>query len=183
VSTRTRPPLDREAHADAAWTLVRWIGIPLILVAALYFVQRALDDRAFVVVTDRGVMPSPAEIAASKPGMRGQPLQPSQVTPLVPPAVAPSPPVAPLSDPVVALEALEQPAPIYPERALQAEKEGVVRLRLSIAPDGSISRATVLSAEPPGWFERAAQEGVGRWRYEPSENGGTAVVDVEFKLK
>jgi len=31
------------ANAEHGWTLVRWIGIPLILVAALYFVQRTLD--------------------------------------------------------------------------------------------------------------------------------------------
>jgi protein TonB len=78
---------------------------------------------------------------------------------------------------------ISQPAPTYPPRALDAEREGVVRLHLSIAPDGSVTRARILSAQPSGWFERAAEDGVKRWRYAPSEFGGTADVDVEFKLK
>jgi TonB family protein len=59
----------------------------------------------------------------------------------------------------------------------------VVRLRLTIAPDGHVSDAKVVQAEPSGWFDRAAQDGVKRWRYVPSERGGTTEVDVEFKLK
>jgi TonB family protein len=184
TSPPPRPPSERDAaNSDAAWTLVRWIGIPLVLVAALYFVQRTLDERPLVVVTNSGAMRSPEEIAAAHPI---QP-RPSQA-----PAIgAPAPlfPVSPTTTdsttaplPNAAPQPLSQPSPDYPGRALEADKEGVVRLRLSIAPDGHVAASEVISAEPDGWFERAAQAGVMRWRYAPSEFGGTAEVDVEFKL-
>jgi protein TonB len=105
--------------------------------------------------------------------------------PLVPVAPAISEPLAPApaipSDFVP--QALSQPSPPYPQRALEAEREGIVRLRLTITPDGRVSDAVVVSSQPPGWFERAAENGVRRWRYAPSEYGATTEVDVEFKLK
>jgi len=180
--TPRQPPLDRKAHADAASTLVRWFAIPLALVAAIYFIQRAYDEKPFVVVTDHGAMPSAGEIAATPPAVPASPAgEPPTTAPLVPTVPAP-PPLTP-ETPTATLRAVAQPSPPYPARALDAEQEGVVRLRLNIAPDGSVSSSQVLNAEPRGWFEHAAQDGVKRWRYEPSELGGTADVDVEFKLK
>ena len=182
--SKLRSSADTAANTDAAWTLVRWIGIPLVLVAALYFVQRTLDEKPMVVVTNRGPMLTPEEMAAAHP------LQPQ--APVAPAATAPAPlvPIAPpVADPAVppsldtVPQPISQPGPVYPQRALDAEKEGVVRLRLFITPDGRVTATKVLDAEPSGWFERAAEDGVKRWRYAPSEFGGTAEVDVEFKLK
>jgi TonB family protein len=172
----------RVSNADAGWTLARWFGIPIALVAALYFIQRAYDEQPFVVVTDRGAMPSPDQIAAAP---RTTPAAPAtgSPAPLVPVAPPGSEPLAPASLPDAAPQALSQPSPPYPQRALEAEKEGVVRLRLTITPDGHVSDAVVVSSEPPGWFDRAAEDGVRRWLYAPSAHGGTTEVDVEFKLK
>ncbi|MBI1209940.1 MAG: TonB family protein [Alphaproteobacteria bacterium] len=169
-------------NADAGWTLVRWFGIPIILVAALYFVQRTLDERPLVVVTNRGPMLTTEEMAAAHPIQPPAPTgpatnAPTQLSPVAP--AAPQPATLANTTP----QALAQPSPSYPQRALDAEREGVVRLRLYITPDGHVAEAKVLRAEPEGWFERAAQDGVKRWRYAPSEFGGTAEVDVEFKLK
>jgi len=176
---------DRAAHVDAGWTLVRWIGIPIVLVGALYFIQRTLDEKPYVVVTNHGPMLSPEEIARSPlTPVPGQPQPSTPAAPLVPvEPLAPPPSAVPAGPSAAPLQPISQPSPPYPARALGAEKEGVVRLRLSVAPDGRVSDSTVVAAEPPGWFERAAQDGVKRWRYEPSENGGTTEVDVEFKLK
>ena len=171
----------RTDNTEAAWTLVRWLGIPIVLVAALYFIQRSYDERPFVVVTDHGAMPSPDQIAAAHPIQPTAPATtgPAPLVPVAPPVSEPTMPGAPEA----ALRPLSQPSPSYPPRALEAEKEGVVRLRLSIAPDGHVSDAKVVRSEPSGWFDRAAEEGVRRWRYAPSEFGGTTEVDVEFKLK
>lgn len=171
----------RAANADHAWTLMRWVGIPILLVTALYFIQRTYDERPYVVVTDRGAMPSPEEIAArpatappAQPPVTGQPIAP----PVPPMPLAPAPP----PEPDVALRAISQPSPPYPSRALNAEKEGIVRLRLTISPDGEVSDAVALRSEPPGWFERAAESGARRWRYAPPGRAVTTEVDVEFKL-
>jgi protein TonB len=178
--TQDSPNASRASNADAGWTLARWFGIPIVLVAALYFVQRTYDERPYVVVTDRGAMPSPDQIVASAPPSSTQPLPPNApLYPTAPPRPMPVTPAVPQTAP----QAISQPSPAYPPRALDAEKEGVVRLRLTIAPDGHVSDATVVRAEPRGWFDRAAQDGVRRWRYAPSEHGGTTEVDVEFKLK
>ena len=125
---------------------------------------------------------SPEEIAAAHPITPQAPQAPAigAPSPLVPVAPTAPAPTAPLTN--AAPQPISQPGPTYPRRALEAEREGVVRLRLSIAPDGHVAAAEVLRAEPSGWFESAAKDGVQRWRYEPSEFGGTAEVDVEFKL-
>jgi len=177
-------PTNRDtANAEHGWTLVRWIGIPLLLVGALYFVQRTLDERPLVVVTNQGPMMSPEEMAKAHPIRPQAPQAPatSAPAPLVPVAPTTGEPTS-MPLPNAAPQPLSQPSPNYPQRALEEEKEGVVRLRLSITPDGHVSDATVIRAEPSGWFERAAKDVVERWRYEPSEFGGTTEVDVEFKL-
>jgi TonB family protein len=178
-----KPPQVTQAHADAGWTLVRWFVIPIVLVAALYFVQRTLDERPFVVVTNHGPMMAPEEMAAAHP-LQPQTPAPAPATPAPLTPATPGPTIS-SEEPIPGAEpqALSQPAPAYPPRALDAEKEGVVRLHLYVAPDGHVTHAKVLSAQPTGWFERAAEEGVKHWRYAPSEFGGTADVDVEFKLK
>jgi outer membrane biosynthesis protein TonB len=73
-------------------------------------------------------MPSAEEIAAqpatalpAQPSVTGQP-----IAPLVPPT--PLAPAGP-SESIAPLRGIFQPSPPYPPRALNAEKEGVVRLR------------------------------------------------------
>jgi TonB family protein len=167
------------ANVEHAWTLVRWIGIPIVLVAALYFVERIYDERPYVVVTDRGAMPDQFAL----PPLPAQPPAPAPTAgappaPLVPaPAETAAPP-----DVAVALHPISQPSPPYPPRALDAGKEGTVRLRLTIAPDGQVSDAVAIHGDPPGWFERAAESGAKHWRYAPPGRAVTTEVDVEFKL-
>ena len=180
-SSEPLAPSQQAANADHAWTLVRWLGIPIVLVIAVYFVQRSRDERPYVVVTNHGAMLSPEEIAAAPVTPVTATQAPAPSVPLVP--LVPAPRTAMPAPPIERLQPISQPSPPYPPRALEAEREGVVRLRLTITPGGTVDSAVVLSAEPRGWFEHAAQDGVRRWRYEPSERGGTADVDVEFKLK
>jgi protein TonB len=92
-------------------------------------------------------------------------------------AEKPVPPVPPAPP-----RAASKPPPIYPERAIDAEREGVVKLRITIQPNGDVSDAAVVSARPEGWFEAAALQAVRRWRYESSGRTSTTVVEVEFKL-
>jgi protein TonB len=78
---------------------------------------------------------------------------------------------------------VSKPPPRYPERALEAEREGIVRIRITINPDGSVGDAVVVSSKPEGWFENAALSAVKRWRYKASGRSITTIVEVEFKLQ
>jgi TonB family protein len=82
---------------------------------------------------------------------------------------------------------LEQPTsfvkPLYPPIALTGEREGHVRLSITILPDGSVTDVQVVSAQPPGLFERSAIDAVKRWRYAPSGTTRTHVyVDIDYQL-
>jgi TonB family protein len=72
------------------------------------------------------------------------------------------------------------PRKLKPRRTLEAEKEGFVRLRITMGTEGSVVDATVVDARPSGWFERAAVDAVKRWRYQPS--GRTIQTDVEIEF-
>ena len=88
-----------------------------------------------------------------------------------------------LSDKQVIDSPVSKPPPRYPQRALEAEKQGTVRIRITIQPDGSVSEAIVVSSTQPGWFESAALGAVKRWRYKATGRVITAEVEVEFKLQ
>jgi periplasmic protein TonB len=100
-----------------------------------------------------------------------------------PPAESTSDATTILSDKQVIDSPVSKPPPRYPQRALEADKEGVVRIQIKILPDGSVGDATVISAKPPGYFEQAALAAVKRWRYKASGRNITATVEVEFKLQ
>jgi periplasmic protein TonB len=78
--------------------------------------------------------------------------------------------------------AASKPPPTYPDRAVDADKEGVVQVRITIQPNGAVSEAAIVAARPAGWFETAALSAVKRWRYESSGRISTTVVEIEFKL-
>ena len=77
--------------------------------------------------------------------------------------------------------------PIYPFRARQRGIEGFVRVRFLVAPDGAISRVSILTAEPEGVFEDSVLQILPRWRIEPGRIDGEAVhswmvTTVHFEL-
>ena len=58
-------------------------------------------------------------------------------------------------------------APKYPQRAMQARLEGYVILDVTIAPDGSVTEASVMESNPPRIFDQAAINAVKRWKFRP----------------
>lgn len=67
-------------------------------------------------------------------------------------------------------------APQYPQRAASQEIEGWVRLRLTIAADGSVLEAVVAEADPKRIFDRAARRAAMKWKYKPKVEDGVAVI-------
>ncbi|MET0090186.1 MAG: TonB family protein [Candidatus Thiodiazotropha sp.] len=65
--------------------------------------------------------------------------------------------------------------PRYPQRALMHRIEGKVVLEFTINPDGSVSDARVVEAEPPGYFEQSALRAITRWEFHPKVVAGNPV--------
>lgn len=65
------------------------------------------------------------------------------------------------------LRALSTQAPRYPTDALRARQAGEVLVEFTVNPDGSVSNARVVRAEPARVFDREAVAAVRRWRFEP----------------
>ncbi len=66
-------------------------------------------------------------------------------------------------------------APRYPREARQRRLEGWVRVRFTIEPDGSVSDARVVEAEPRRVFDREAVRAILRWKFKPRIVDGVAV--------
>lgn len=104
--------------------------------------------------------------------------------PLAPQHVDESQPRGPLTlDHTIDEQPTSMVQPLYPHHAIEAEKEGHVRLSITILPDGSVTDVQVISAQPAGYFEQSAVDAVRRWHYAPSAAPRIHVyVDVFYQL-
>ena len=91
--------------------------------------------------------------------------------------------VAEIVDPGLAIPAIDKGdllpmvkvAPIYPKRALARNLAGRVLLEFVVTETGAVRDPVVLAADPPGVFERAAIDAVGKFRYSPKVVEGKPV--------
>ena len=65
------------------------------------------------------------------------------------------------------LRPISTPAPRYPAAALRAGRSGEVQVEFTVGPDGAVTSARVVRANPPRVFDREAVAAVKRWRFEP----------------
>lgn len=65
--------------------------------------------------------------------------------------------------------------PQYPERAARRHLSGKVRIRLFIDPAGVVERVVALQADPPGYFEAAAEQAFQGARFTPGRKDGRPV--------
>lgn len=70
---------------------------------------------------------------------------------------------------------LQREAPAYPDAVRATGIEGTVEIALTVLRDGSVGWVSVARAEPRGYFEQAATEGVRRWRFAPALKDGEPV--------
>lgn len=80
-----------------------------------------------------------------------------------------------------ALRAVSTPAPDYPPAALRAGESGEVIVEFTVNPDGSVSNARVVRANPPRTFDRAALNAVRRWRFQPVASATTTRRTIGFQ--
>ncbi len=57
--------------------------------------------------------------------------------------------------------------PQYPQRAASRGINGWVQLEFTIMESGGVEDIIVVAAEPTGYFERAAERALARWKYKP----------------
>jgi protein TonB len=123
--------------------------------------------------------PAPAQTAAAKP----------VATPVAPPPApvqAPAPAPAPVGESHAA-ELVSAVQPDYPPDAYRSRAQGWVEVEFTVAADGTVSNAQVVSAEPSRIFNSAAINAVKRWTFKPKMENGKAVEElmrrrIEFKL-
>ncbi len=76
---------------------------------------------------------------------------------------------------VVPPKPIQREAPAYPQTVRATGIEGSVEVALTVLRDGSVGWVRVVRAEPRGYFEQAAAEGVRGWRFAPATQGGEAI--------
>jgi len=176
-------------------------GVGLLLFLLLWLDQRNDSDffRAGNPDTAQGTTdalpaPLPADVASeggNASGLRlpdaaqGKPSQASEQARIInePPPPPPAP-VAPVAAPAPVAAArgsdtpipVSQPAPRYPQEALRLNAGGTVRVRVTVATDGSVDRLEVAESSGNRHLDRAAMEAVRRWRFQPAVRDGQPVV-------
>jgi TonB family protein len=73
---------------------------------------------------------------------------------------------------------LKQVEPEYPRVLKKMEIGGIVRLKLTIKPDGSVSSSEVLGGNPI--LATEAQKAVAQWKFAPASSTSTAEVKLVF---
>jgi len=153
----------------------------------------------------------PAQNAQTAPAPAPPPEQPAATpaqtpataaaTPAPPPVpAAPKPAPAPAPPPVTETaaapaaggethpaELIKSVPPDYPPDAYRSRAQGWVEVEFTVAPDGSVSGAQVVSSEPARIFNAAALNAVKRWTFKPRMENGKAVEErmrrrIEFRL-
>lgn len=69
-------------------------------------------------------------------------------------------------------------APTYPELAKRMHIRGVVRIEAIVRPNGAVKSTRVLGGNPV--LVDAAQEAVGKWKFEPTQAETTELVQLTF---
>jgi TonB family protein len=71
--------------------------------------------------------------------------------------------------------AIVREAPAYPVALRATQIQGLLEIGFTVLRDGRVGWVRVLKADPRGYFEQAATEGVRRWRFKPASLDGEPV--------
>lgn len=136
--------------------------------------------------------PTPVAVAPASPSVISQPAPPakrSEPEPASPVVARPAPAAAPATEAVAVTAPVltRRIEPYYPSDARRTRRQGWVDVRFVVGADGSVSRASVIDADPKNVFDRAALSAVERWQFTPgTRNGAPASAElrqrIEFRL-
>lgn len=68
---------------------------------------------------------------------------------------------------------------VYPELAKKMHIHGAVRVEAIVRPNGTVKSTRVLGGNPV--LVEAAQDAVGKWKFEPAQSETTEVVQLAFE--
>jgi len=71
--------------------------------------------------------------------------------------------------------------PAYPDLAKRLHISGVVKLRATIAPNGSVKLVQPVGGNPV--LLKAAQDAVSNWKYAPADEETSEVVELRFDAR
>ena len=131
--------------------------------------------------------PTTAEPAAAAPAETAAAPKPKVVRATPAPSAAPPPaPAAPVGE-TRDVRAVTTPRPAYPAAAARNRQDGTVEVEFTVAADGSVQNAKVLSATPPRIFDSAALSAIKNAKFEPRLENGQPVAStlrrrIDFKL-
>ena len=69
-------------------------------------------------------------------------------------------------------------APVYPDLARRMNLEGIVKLRVTVAADGSAKAIEVLGGNPV--LAKSAQDAISRWKWAPAAHESTELIQLRF---
>lgn len=67
---------------------------------------------------------------------------------------------------------IELPNPPYPERARLKNEQGIVKLRVQVAPDGSVCHVKLVESSGSLALDRAARRAVREAKFQTAQRGG-----------
>lgn len=121
------------------------------------------------------VTPAPVATIATPPPATPEPVTPKE-------AAAPAPVARTETAPTALPRLLQDAAPRYPLAARNRRIEGSVQVAFTIQPDGRVTDARAVSAQPEGLFEQAALAAAARWQFEATSRRVTTTRTVTFRL-
>jgi TonB family protein len=71
--------------------------------------------------------------------------------------------------------------PVYPDLARRLQMSGVVKLRATVAPNGSVKSIEAVGGHPV--LIRAAQDAVSNWKFAPAPDETRELIELNFKTQ
>jgi len=192
---------DIEVAADALWGAqterarrnfqLSGTRLPAAFISAVATIKAAAARaNAQLRATPAAPTATPAETtaaAAPAAGTQHAAATPAATTAAATPPPAPAPaPAAPAGE-TRSAELVKSAAPEYPREAFIKHTEGWVEVEFTVTPEGTVTNATVASAQPARVFNEAALRAVQRWTFKPRLDNGKPTEErmkrrIEFKL-
>jgi len=69
--------------------------------------------------------------------------------------------------------------PAYPELARKMQISGTVKIEVTVSPNGTVKEARVVGGHPV--LATAALDAAKKWRFEPTSNESSGVIDFKFE--
>lgn len=79
-----------------------------------------------------------------------------------------------------AREVVRKVAPIYPELARRLQISGIVKIRATVAPNGSVKLVEPVGGNPV--LMKAAQEAIANWKYAPGPGETRELIELHFNV-